>query len=38
MNGPQVTELTVGQPVEAGGCTVTLTGVGDGEATIDATC
>ncbi|HVH03777.1 MAG TPA: hypothetical protein VM891_12680 [Amaricoccus sp.] len=38
VNGPQVTELTVGQPVEAGGCTVTLTGVGDGEATIDATC
>jgi hypothetical protein len=38
VNGPQTTELTMGQPVEAGGCTVTLTGIGDGEATIDAAC
>jgi hypothetical protein len=38
VNGPQATELTIGQPVEAGGCTVTLTGIGDGEATLDAAC
>jgi hypothetical protein len=38
VNGPSAMEMTVGQPVEAGGCTVTLTGIGDGEATLDAAC
>jgi hypothetical protein len=38
VNGPQTIELAVGEPTEAGGCTVTLTGIGDGQATIDAGC
>ncbi|HVH04007.1 MAG TPA: hypothetical protein VM891_13885 [Amaricoccus sp.] len=38
VNGPRTALLTVGQPVEAGGCTLTLTGVGDGGATVDAAC
>jgi hypothetical protein len=38
VNGPQTTVLSIGQPVEAGGCRVTLTGIGDGQATIDAGC
>jgi len=38
VNGPQAIALTVGQPVEAAGCTVTLTGIGEGEATIDGAC
>jgi hypothetical protein len=38
VNGPQTMVLSVGQPVEAGGCRVTLTGIGEGEATVDAAC
>ena len=38
VNGPQTIALAVGEPVEAGGCTVTLTGIGDGQATIDGGC
>jgi hypothetical protein len=38
VNGPRTVALAMGQPVEAGGCTVTLTGIGEGEATIDGAC
>lgn len=38
VNGPQAISVSLGVPVEAAGCQVTLTGIGDGEATIDGSC
>jgi len=38
VNGPQTVRLALAEPTEAGGCTLTLTGMGEGQATIDAGC
>jgi hypothetical protein len=38
INGPAVTTLEMSSPVKAGDCTVELTGVGEGTATVDVAC
>jgi hypothetical protein len=38
LNGTETVELKMSEPVRAGDCQVTLTGIGDGTATIDAGC
>ena len=38
VNGPTTIALKVGEPAEANGCTVTLTGIGDGQATFEGAC
>jgi hypothetical protein len=38
VNGPETTVLSIGQPIQAGGCRVTLTGIAEGQATIDGSC
>jgi hypothetical protein len=38
VNGPQTIALALAEPTEAGGCTLTLTGIGEGQATVDAGC
>ena len=38
VNGTETIELRMSEPVQAGGCDVTLTGIGGGGATIDAGC
>lgn len=38
INGPATVSLAIGQPVEVNGCTVTLTGTGEGQATFEGAC
>jgi hypothetical protein len=38
INGPATTKLTMSEPVEAGGCSVELTGVDGGSAILDVAC
>jgi hypothetical protein len=38
VNGPQTVRVSLGEPIEAGDCKLTLTGIGDGQATFDGSC